>query len=634
MLRIGVVMYQTSLTKGQELVAQRMVKEFKAQNYDAFLITSPNHDGEPVISEEELAMHAGYKYTFDETLGIPVIRVGSVPTTWPPRRASLIDFIDTLGRIVDNYKLNVLITHSTLWNGPEEILKFVEWRRNLSRDGVPKMTPIFCHMSHFQEASADRYGVVERSFREAWNQTSLSMIVREADLVLVVSPYERELMKERGAREERCFLFPGGVDELTGLTGDPADMRSRLGIRPGTKLVVTVGTVEERKNTLNVVEIARILAERKDIHFVIAGTEQGDYGKRVREEAGELPNVSVLGSISDVEKSALMKASAINLIMSRSEALGITQLEFMSIGVPVVSSGAGGQEWVVKDGKNGIIVEGPDDTAGAAEAIIKLVDDEPLRKRLGRNAIRSARDFSMTKLSNALAKRLEGLTHDRQDDDKLRRSIANDEQSLEAMISGKLKAIVTNKRLLVKDDRDEGETISIPLHEISRITRQKKLPWGVLAGGAAATLLLSFLVLMPPVLSYVNGLVPSPGGGLVLLLIPILPLAVALPLFVRGIRDGYSVRSGSESVFLPKQFLRLLKLVDRLMQTDFFDEINAQPVKVSYAGEKDWSQVTMTPNVENAAMAGGRSPGTPRAWLRRLSFHRLADQGSKKSLDS
>ncbi len=190
-------------------------------NYDAFLITSPYQDEKPVISDEELAMHAGYVYTFDESLGIPVIRVGSAPTSWPPRRASLIDFIDTLAKIVDNFKLNVLITHSTLWNGPEEILKFVEWRRNLSRDGVPKLTPIFCHMSHFQEASPDRYGVVERSFREAWNQTSLSLIVREADLVLVVSPFEKEAMKERGAAEDRCFLFPGGIDELTGLDGRP-----------------------------------------------------------------------------------------------------------------------------------------------------------------------------------------------------------------------------------------------------------------------------------------------------------------------------------------------------------------------------------------------------------------------------
>jgi D-inositol-3-phosphate glycosyltransferase len=40
-------MYQTRLTKGQELVAQRMVKEFRRQGNDAYLITSIFHDWEP-----------------------------------------------------------------------------------------------------------------------------------------------------------------------------------------------------------------------------------------------------------------------------------------------------------------------------------------------------------------------------------------------------------------------------------------------------------------------------------------------------------------------------------------------------------------------------------------------------------
>ena len=145
-------MYQTSLSKGQELVAQRMVREFRAQNYDAFLITSAYHDGEAVLSEEEISKHGGYVHLFDERLGIPVIRVGSVSMSWPPRRVSLADFVGVLGQIVDGLKLNVLIVHSTLWNGPEEVLKFVEWRRNLARDGFPQLTPIFCSMSHFMWA--------------------------------------------------------------------------------------------------------------------------------------------------------------------------------------------------------------------------------------------------------------------------------------------------------------------------------------------------------------------------------------------------------------------------------------------------------------------------------------------------
>src|SRR6202040_2558844 len=130
--------------------------------------------------------------------------------------------------------------------------------------------------------------IVERAFREAWNETSLKQIVREADLVLVVSPQEKEMMKKRGASEEKCFLFPGGIEELTGVTCQPS-LLANLKIPVGKKIVTSLGTVEERKNTLSVIEVARILVPRTDIHFVIAGTEQGEYGKRAKEEAAELP---------------------------------------------------------------------------------------------------------------------------------------------------------------------------------------------------------------------------------------------------------------------------------------------------------------------------------------------------------
>src|SRR5580698_1263375 len=129
MTRIGVIMYQTSRTKGQELVAQRMVEEFRRQGDDAFLITSIYQDWEEVVGNEQVRERGGYVSLFDEELGIPVIRVQSALTSWPPRRISFVDFIATLSKIVDDLKLNVLVTHSTLWNGPEETAKFVEWRR-------------------------------------------------------------------------------------------------------------------------------------------------------------------------------------------------------------------------------------------------------------------------------------------------------------------------------------------------------------------------------------------------------------------------------------------------------------------------------------------------------------------------
>jgi D-inositol-3-phosphate glycosyltransferase len=579
MLRIGIVMYETSLTKGQELVAQRMVKEFRALNYDAFLITSPYHDGEAVISDEELKVHGGFSYIFDERLGLPVIRVASVASSWPPRRASLMDFIDALGKIVDNFKLNVLITHSTLWNGPEEILKFIQWRRNLAQNGVPSLNPVFCHMSHFQEASAERYQILERSFREAWDETSLRQIVREADLIIVVSPREKEIMKARGATDSKCFLFPGGIEELTGVEYEPSKLLLSLGIPDKTKVVTSLGTIEERKNSLNVVEVARRLLGRPDVRFVIAGLEQGEYGRRVREEASKLPNVYFLGAISDADKSSLIRRTDINIIMSRSEALGITQLEFMSNGVPVVSSGSGGQEWLVENGVNGIVVGGPDDTAGAARAIETLVDDDQLRKRLGKNAARNASRFSMTRLVNDLAKRLEGLVSKRSGDGRLSSVFKRDEPALEAMLVGKTRAIVTERQLVVKNDGKGSSIVSIRIADISKIIRRDILPWRILVGGilASSLLFVSSAARLPPD-SYLLAL-PSSAAFLGLWLAPVVPLGVAYALFRSQKKEGYLILSRSTSIFLPKEFLRVIKAVDRLTPRDVLEKKEMEPVQ-------------------------------------------------------
>ena len=209
-MRIGVIMYQTSTSKGQELVAQRMVSYFRRLGHDAYLITSIYHDGKEVISEDSIA-DKEYVLIEDHELNIPIIRVGSFTSRWPPRRILFKDSIHTLERIVNEFNLTVLITHSTLWNGPEEVAKFVEWRHNIKTLGGYQDPLIFCHMSHFHEPSAGRYSIIERSFRIAWNQLSLKTVLRVADLILVVTPFEIGREGEvRGAEEKVCSLSRRG----------------------------------------------------------------------------------------------------------------------------------------------------------------------------------------------------------------------------------------------------------------------------------------------------------------------------------------------------------------------------------------------------------------------------------------
>ncbi len=379
-----------------------MVKELRRQGHEAHLITGIYHDQVRTVTNEDVLKAGGYLLSFDEGLGIPLVRVQSRKESWPPRRVTFVDFVSTLGKIVDDLKLDVLVTHSTLWNGPEDTAKFVEWRRNQVKGGATVLSPTFCQMSHFQEPSEERYDLKERSYRAAWNASSLPAVMKAADFVLVTTPYEKEQMKKMGVEDKKLILFPGGIESSV-LEAEHSDFRKKHGIPEHPKLVTYLGTVEERKNAATLVKVARALEDRTDVHFVIVGKLEGAYGQLVRAAAHGLRNVTLTGPVPDEDIPGLIHESYLNVNMSRSEALGLSQLEFMYNGVPVVTSGVGGQSWIVKDGSSGIVLDGPDDVDGAVSAVIRLLDKPKKREKLGRKSKEIASQFTMPKLVRTLA---------------------------------------------------------------------------------------------------------------------------------------------------------------------------------------------------------------------------------------
>lgn len=405
-MNFGVIMYQTSASKGQELVAQRMTKELASQGGKTVLITSRFHDFEPVIFAKELRQKGGYVSYYDDELGITVYRVESRKVDWPPRRIEFTNFVSILDRIVEEQDLDVLITHSTLWNGPDLTALFVSWKKRVVEDEGGRR-PLFCHMSHYQPPTSLHYSKKERGWRQTWNDYVLKRILGEADLLLITTPAAERHMVELGARRDQCFLFPGGIEAPARQSeAELAEFRRRHGIPSRKKLVTFLGTLEERKNAKAVLRVARSLSRVPGALFVIAGRPEGAYAKALLQSAKRTPNVVVLGEISDEDKSALIGTSYLNLTMSRLEALGLTQLEFMSAGVPVVTSGVGGQSWIVRNGQTGVVLAGPEDTRGAASAVSRLLGDSPYRETLSRNAEKFASQFTMRALVRNLMKKL------------------------------------------------------------------------------------------------------------------------------------------------------------------------------------------------------------------------------------
>jgi len=563
-----------------------MVRYFNKLGHDAYLITSIYHDDKEVVNESVLG-GGGWTLVDDGDLGIPVIRVDSYISSWPPRRVLFKEVVHTLETIVNNFGLDVLITHSTLWNGPEEVAKFIEWRRNMKSLGGYQDPIVFCHMSHFQEPSPRSYSLVERSFRMAWNRISLAQILRVANLILVVTPQEQDAKVKMGAHSDRCVLFPGGVDDdsfMKYATSSPEEFLQRFNLGPETKIVSYLGTIEERKNPMGVLEVAEKLRDRTNIHFIIAGRGDSEYAEKIRNRAEHLANATYMGEINEKEKLQLIKASYLNILLSRMEALGLAQLEFMFQGVPVITSGVGGQSWIVRNGREGIHVSGPDDVEGAARAVIQLVGDRSKWQKYSSNARERASEFTftklMSKLDEAITEEIESETGLAELPTEVRSTLSQPEMIARTWSHGTQKVAATNQRLFIQQGLLSRSTLEIPYSSINSIEHVRRYRWGTLLVGAALSLVMFIQHYVSPIISrtltsklvfLVTSLVPTMKLQLSQLLanLWLIPISIALLLFLTGARMGFALHGARLiPIYLPQSFSETVQYIRELQDRD------------------------------------------------------------------
>jgi N-acetyl-alpha-D-glucosaminyl L-malate synthase BshA len=157
---------------------------------------------------------------------------------------------------------------------------------------------------------------------------------------------------------------------------------------PHAPVIAHVSNFRPLKRLDDVVEVfARVRAARPARLRLI-----GDGPDRPRIQAaiaarGLAADVELLGERTDLP--ALLPGADVFLLPSEVESFGLAALEALSCGVPVVASAVGGLPEVIADGEVGFL-RPVGDVAAMAEAVERLLDDEALRRRMGRAARRLA----------------------------------------------------------------------------------------------------------------------------------------------------------------------------------------------------------------------------------------------------
>jgi len=216
----------------------------------------------------------------------------------------------------------------------------------------------------------------------------LRRLRRRAAVAIANSQATKRALHERGGLPEEAIEVVSNFIDLARF--DPAlydAVRARrdLGIGPDEIVVGFVGRLDVCKGADVLLEAAQILgAEDRRFCCVIVG--DGAERARLAETAARLKvDKDVIFAGLRENPAELMAACDIGVIPSRREAFGITAIEFMHMGVPVVAAPVGGLIEHVRDKETGLLLSHLD-AAALAQAVRTLAQDESLRETLIQNA--------------------------------------------------------------------------------------------------------------------------------------------------------------------------------------------------------------------------------------------------------
>jgi glycosyltransferase involved in cell wall biosynthesis len=257
--------------------------------------------------------------------------------------------------------------------GPIDVLHYTDWMFPPQRDGLRStMIHDLVPLHHREWVTRRTYTMHSAKYRDS----------SSCDTVFVNSEYTRQdAIATLGLDASRVHVARPGIDPAFGADGERADL--------GAPYVLTVATLEPRKNLHVLVEAHRLLGGR----FVLAVVGGEGWGEQAALDA---PGIRRLGRQSVEQLARLYRGAAVVAYPSRFEGFGIPIVEAMASGVPVVASSHPSMD----EAAGGIALRAdPDDPQAWSAALVDAVER---RDELVPRGLQHARQFTWRSVGDSM----------------------------------------------------------------------------------------------------------------------------------------------------------------------------------------------------------------------------------------
>jgi glycosyltransferase involved in cell wall biosynthesis/phosphoheptose isomerase len=432
---------------GQNVYVGHLARNLASQGYDVDVFTRRDSDRLPEIA--------------DWVDGVRIIHVPAGPPTFV-RKEELLghmgQFTSYVLRFCQCQREAYDLIHANFWMSG---LVAADVKQAL---GIPFVITFHAlgRVRRFYQREADQFPTERFAIEDR--------IVAESDRIIAECPQDEEdLIRLYNADPMKITMIPCGFDptELSPISKPLA--RFALGLPPEDRIVLQLGRLVPRKGIDNVIRgFGRLFRDHQiQASLLIVGGDSDTPDPQTNPEVARLQALAGEEGVADAvtfvgrrgRETLKYYYSAADVFVTTPwyEPFGITPVEAMACGTPVVGSNVGGIKYTVRDNETGYLVP-PNDPDRLAERLAHLYQHPKLMNVLSRQAIERANAlFTWQKVTHAVAALYEEVTAGTQ---TVRRDDAQQIAAIERSFDGLVEALQESRRRLRPFILDAVEVLS------------------------------------------------------------------------------------------------------------------------------------------------------------------------------
>lgn len=249
------------------------------------------------------------------------------------------------------------------------------------------------HGFHFYQGAPRKNWLVFYPIEKFFSRLTDTLVtITHEDYKLASEKFKCNVVHMHGVGVDESRYYP--VDDV-----EQQHLREELGVKPEQRVLLCVGELLPNKNQKMAIHAMRdVVSAFPNAILMIAGN--GPEKQNLENEivsCGLQDNVKMLGYCTYLEK--YQRIADLLVACSHREGLPLNLVEAMLTEVPVVVSQNRGHRELVHSGENGYIVA---DEKEMAEKVCKLLQDNELRNRMGKDAREFAKAYGFENVKKEL----------------------------------------------------------------------------------------------------------------------------------------------------------------------------------------------------------------------------------------